>query len=132
MTLIKSLARPDKRLSFSYDNLIGNFKDGEIGTKIRNQIINDYLVLNNPDKVFNEEFYRYTFTFVNFIFCVVMMGSISSKIDLSILNLMLWVFIQLPCIRRMLHQANQLHMLIGRRIHRRLRTLCLGLSRQST
>jgi hypothetical protein len=36
MTLVKALTRKDKSSYFSYENLMGNFKDGEIGTKIRN------------------------------------------------------------------------------------------------
>lgn len=36
MALIKTLVKRDKQSYFSYENLMGNFKDGEIGTKIRN------------------------------------------------------------------------------------------------
>ena len=38
---------------------MGNFKDGEIGSKIRNEILAEYMLFNNPDKDFTEEFYRY-------------------------------------------------------------------------
>lgn len=58
MTLVKSLTRSDKSSYFSYENLMGNFKDGEIGTKIRNQILSEFLEKNNPDKDFMETFYR--------------------------------------------------------------------------
>jgi hypothetical protein len=33
---MKSLIKKDKESCFSYENLMGNFRDGEIGTKIRN------------------------------------------------------------------------------------------------
>ena len=58
MTLIKALIKKDKISYFSYENLMGNYKDGEIGTKIVNQIIGEFLERNNPDKDFQEEFYR--------------------------------------------------------------------------
>jgi hypothetical protein len=42
MTLLKSLIRKEKTTSFSYDNLVGNFRDGEIGGKVKTLIMNEF------------------------------------------------------------------------------------------
>lgn len=64
MNLLKRLARKEKYECLSYDNLIGNFKDGEIGQKIRKSIVEDYIEHYNPDKEFMEEFYSNNGEFV--------------------------------------------------------------------
>lgn len=54
MILIRHLSREDQSISYSYDNLIGNFNDGQIGLKIRKKILDEYILTNNKH---NEEFY---------------------------------------------------------------------------
>ena len=57
MTLVKKLVRKDRATCFSYDNLIGNFKDGEVGNKVKSQIFTEFFERNNPDRDFYESFY---------------------------------------------------------------------------
>ena len=57
MTLVKNLVHRDKATSFSYDNLVGNFKDGEVGQKIKLQILQDFMSKNDPDKEFYDSLY---------------------------------------------------------------------------
>lgn len=58
MTLVKKLIEKDKSTSLSYDNLVGNFKDGELGRKVKSNIISDFLSKGQPEKDFYESFYR--------------------------------------------------------------------------
>jgi hypothetical protein len=48
LMLIKTLIQKSKSTNLSYDNLVGNFKDGEIGRKVRSQIFTDFFSKNNP------------------------------------------------------------------------------------
>lgn len=57
MTLVKKLIKKDKATSFSYDNLIGNFRDGQIGRKVKSQIFSEFFQRHNPEKDFQETFY---------------------------------------------------------------------------
>ena len=52
MTLVKKLIQKDKATCLSYDNLIGNLRDGEVGKKVKDQILNEFLAVHNPDKDF--------------------------------------------------------------------------------
>lgn len=52
MTLIKKLTKKKRKISYSYENLMGNFHDGEIGLKVRRQILTEFLHKKNPDKDF--------------------------------------------------------------------------------
>eukprot|EP00347_Sterkiella_histriomuscorum_P009154 403342313 len=51
------LIKKDKATCFSYDNLIGNFKDSQIGKKIKSQIFQEFFYKNNPERDFYESFY---------------------------------------------------------------------------
>ena len=52
MILIKKLISNKHKTTYSYENLIGNFLDGEIGLKIRTELIDSYLERKNLDKDF--------------------------------------------------------------------------------
>ena len=47
----------DNATSLSYENLLGNLKDGEIGSKVKKQIFDDFFAKYNPEKDFYESFY---------------------------------------------------------------------------
>lgn len=49
LTLVKKLIKRDKDTCFSYDNLVGNFKDGEIGKKIKTQIFAEFFEKHDID-----------------------------------------------------------------------------------
>jgi len=57
MTLVKSLIKKDKATCFSYDNLVGNFKDGEVGRKLMQQIFSEFFDKHDIDQDFYDTFY---------------------------------------------------------------------------
>ena len=57
MTLIKQLIHKDNATSLSYENLLGNLKDGEIGKKVKKKIFDEFFEKKNPEKDFHESFY---------------------------------------------------------------------------
>jgi len=57
MTLVKSLIKKDKATCFSYDNLVGNMKDGEVGRKLRSQIFAEFFEKHDIDRDFYDTFY---------------------------------------------------------------------------
>jgi hypothetical protein len=59
LLLIRRLLQKNRSTNLSYDNLVGNFKDGEIGKKVRNQIFTQFFSIHNPER----EFAEYMFNF---------------------------------------------------------------------
>ena len=57
MTLVKKLIEKDKKTCLSYDNLVGNFRDGQIGKKIKKEIMVEFFVRNNLETEFQEQFF---------------------------------------------------------------------------
>jgi hypothetical protein len=49
VVLIKKLLEKKKETCLSYENLVGNFKDGEIGSKVKAQIFKEFFAQHNPD-----------------------------------------------------------------------------------
>ncbi|CDW86595.1 UNKNOWN [Stylonychia lemnae] len=58
LTLVKKLIQKDQSTNLSYDNLIGNLRDGEIGNKVKKQIFQEFFAQNNLDKDFQDQFYQ--------------------------------------------------------------------------
>jgi hypothetical protein len=56
--LIRKLLQKNRSTNLSYENLVGNFKDSEIGKKVRFQIFNQFFALHNPEKEFADYLFK--------------------------------------------------------------------------
>jgi len=53
LVLIRKLVEKNTRASnLSYENLVGNFTDGEVGKKIKALVFDEFFAKNNPDREF--------------------------------------------------------------------------------
>jgi hypothetical protein len=52
IVLIKQLVQRSRATNLSYDNLVGNFRDGDVGKKVKAQIFSQFFSKHNPDKEF--------------------------------------------------------------------------------
>jgi hypothetical protein len=58
LVLIKRLLERSKETCLSYENLTGNFKDGEIGNKLKSQLFKEFFAKYNPDKEFADYVFK--------------------------------------------------------------------------